>query len=290
MLAPRSDSGGILARNVADISLAFGALSPQLEDRPPTRDIRVGFYEDDGYFPASTAIKRAVREAAATLQQLGTTVVDFSPPDVSEALAIFYGLFGADAGAMWRTQLAGGPIDPRIKDLLTLASMPNPVRPIAAAVMALRGQRRLARTLRITGRADDARVAELVNGRDRYRRRFATAMDAAGVDVLLGPPSCVPAFRHGTTRELGPASVSYTCLYNLLAYPAGVISTTTVRGEETTSRPRSREKMLDVARVIDEGSAGLPIGVQVVARPNREDQVLAIMQALEDPSNVRSVV
>src|SRR5437667_8957509 len=39
-------------------------------------------------------------------------------------------------------------------------------------------------------------------------------------DALSRPPCSVPAFRHGTTQQLGPASVSYTCLYNLLAHPA----------------------------------------------------------------------
>jgi fatty acid amide hydrolase len=32
----------------------------------------------------------------------------------------------------------------------------------------------------------------------------------------------------------------------------------------------------------DAGSAGLPVGVQVVARPWREDVVLAVMQRLQD--------
>jgi fatty acid amide hydrolase len=33
---------------------------------------------------------------------------------------------------------------------------------------------------------------------------------------------------------------------------------------------------------VEEGSAGLPVGVQVVARHWREDQVLAVMAALEE--------
>ena len=42
-----------------------------------------------------------------------------------------------------------------------------------------------------------------------------------------------------------------------------------------------REKMYATARLIDEGSARLPVGVQVIAEPNREDRVLAVMQALK---------
>jgi Asp-tRNA(Asn)/Glu-tRNA(Gln) amidotransferase A subunit family amidase len=203
---------------------------------------------------------------------------------VHEALDIFYGLFGADGGAEWRAQLDGGVVDPRIKDLLILAGMPNAARPFVAAMLRLQGQRTLARTMRISGLANEIRVAALLGHRDQYRRRFASDMVDAGVDVLICPPCSVPAFRHGTTRQLGPASVSYTCLYNLLAYPAGVVSTAIVREDETSSRPRSRETMFETARTIDKGSAGLRVGVQVVAEPGREDRVLAVMQALDEPA------
>lgn len=279
------DSGGLLARHVADLRLALNVLSPTLEPRPVPRELRIGMYDDDGFFPASPAIRRAVREAAATLTDRGFRVVPFTPPDVSEALAIFYGLFSADGGAAWRAQLDGGPADPRIKDLLMLAGMPNLARPAVAGLLRIQGQRRLASTLRLTGRADTARVESLIARRDSYRGVFSSAMTSTGVDVLLCPPCSVPAFLHGTTRDLGPASVNYTCLYNLLAYPAGVVSTTSVRQDEVATRPRSREKMLEAARLIDHDSAGLSCGVQVAARPGREDDVLSIMAALEQSSN-----
>ncbi|MDE3074646.1 MAG: amidase [Chloroflexota bacterium] len=282
------DSGGLLARFVADIRLGLDALSPSPTRRLQLPGVRVGFYEDDGYFPASPAIRRAVREAAAVLNQQGCQVAEFTPPDVSEALAIFYGLFGADGGAHWRAQLDGGTPDPRIKDLLTLAGMPNALRPLAATMLRLQGQPRLARTVRVTGKANDIQAAQLVQRRDVYRQRFAAAMSAAGVDVLICPPCAVPAFRHGSTRELGPASVSYTCVYNLLAYPAGVVTTTKVRAEEASGHPGSREKMLAAARAVDQGSAGLPVGVQVAAGPGGEDIVLAVMEALEASSEQRS--
>lgn len=276
------DSAGILTRRVSDLRLALDVLSPSAPGSGSLRDIRIGFYEDDGYFPASPALRRAVREAAAALTDHGCTVVPFSPPAVSEALAIFYGLFGADGGDTWRTQLNGETADPRLQDLLMLASMPSAVRPFASAALRLQGQPRLARTVTISGRANQTEIAALVRRRDAYRERFAAAMRAAGVHALICPPSPVPAFRHGTTREMGPASVSYTCLYNLLAYPAGVVSTNTVHEDETSDRPASREKMRATARAIDAGSAGLPIGVQVVAGSGRDDNVLAIMQALDE--------
>jgi len=74
-------------------------------------------------------------------------VTVFSPPDVSEAMAIFYGLLGADGGAEWKNKLAGGPIDARMKDLLMLAGAPNVMRGPVAAMLRLHGQPWLARTM-----------------------------------------------------------------------------------------------------------------------------------------------
>jgi fatty acid amide hydrolase len=278
------DSAGLLARHVEDLRLALYVLSPTLENRRTPKELRIGVYDDDGFFPASAAIRRAVREAAATLSDRGYRVVPFTPPDVSEALAVFYGLFGADGGAQWRSQLNGGAVDPRIKDLLMLTGVPALARPVFATLLRIQGQRRLASIMQAGGKEDAAGVESLVARRDAYRRAFSSAMTATGVDVLLSPPCSVPAFAHGTTRELGPASVNYTCLYNVLAYPAGVVSTTSVRQEEVGTRPHSREKMLETARSIDEGSAGLPCGVQVAAGAGREDDVLSVMAALEKDS------
>jgi fatty acid amide hydrolase len=54
-----------------------------------------------------------------------------------------------------------------------------------------------------------------------------------------------------------------------------------VRPGEETDRPRSWDAAQRTARKVERGSAGLPVGVQIVARPWREDVVLAVMAELE---------
>lgn len=70
-------------------------------------------------------------------------------------------------------------------------------------------------------------------------------------------------------------------LYNLLGMPAGVVPFTLVRPGEESDRPSSRDLVERTLRKTEQGSAGLPVGVQVVARHWREDLVLAIMRELE---------
>jgi amidase len=86
---------------------------------------------------------------------------------------------------------------------------------------------------------------------DRCRSALLTFLQP--YDAILCPVCAFPAPPHGTTLSL----ISYTDVYNLTGWPGAV-----VRGGTS--------------------SEGLPIGVQIVARPWREDVALAVAQVLEE--------
>jgi amidase len=76
-------------------------------------------------------------------------------------------------------------------------------------------------------------------------------------DVLLCPANAHPAVPHGTTDQgRNLAGYSYTMAFNLTGWPSTVVRCGT-------------------------SSEGLPIGVQVVAPPWREDVSLAVAQRLQ---------
>jgi fatty acid amide hydrolase len=60
-----------------------------------------------------------------------------------------------------------------------------------------------------------------------------------------------------------------------------VVAATRVRPGEESDREVSKDLADITAQQVEKGSAGLPVGVQVVARHWREDIVLAVMAALE---------
>lgn len=272
------DAAGLLARSVRDVRLAMTVLGSPVADAP-AQGLRIGVYDDDGYFPVSAAIRRAVREAGQAVQSTGCAVESFQFPNIDEILHVFYGLLTADGADDPKAFMADSTYDVRIKDLMTLARLANPLRPPVAALYRMRGQRRVAQLLGWAGRQSPAGKATLLERRDRLRNAFAESMGA--FDVLVGPPCALPAVTHGATRELAAASVSYTLAYNTLAWPAGVVAATRVRTDEEHGRVASSDRVDDTARKVDEGSAGLPVGVQVAARPGREDLVLAVMGELE---------
>jgi hypothetical protein len=67
-------------------------------------------------------------------------------------------------------------------------------------------------------------------------------------------------------------------LTTMLGLPAGVVPVTRVRPGEESDRPDSKDRSIEAARTAEQGSAGLPVGVQVVGRHWREDLVLAAMR------------
>ena len=97
--------------------------------------------------------------------------------------------------------------------------------------------------------------------RDTLRARFLAQMRE--YPILLCPAAAISAFRHGERAWLIEGKTvnyldawSYTEWFNLLGNPAAVV-------------PVSRS------------GEGLPIGVQIIGRPWREEQVLAVAAALE---------
>ncbi len=274
------DSAGPLARKVADLRLAMDVLGAPV---PGARidGVVIGIYDDDGFMPASAAVRRAVRQAGQALEAAGAHIVPFEPPGVLEALDLFYGLFTADGAAAYEKLIAGELLDTRIRQLMQLATISSPLRQALGLGLTVAGQRRLSHLIRTTGIRTQDEVRAMLNRRDAYGKRFETAMTRAGVDAVLCPPNALPALTHGASGDLGPAGVSYTALYALLGWPAGVVPVTRVRPGEMDRRARGGDLIDRAARRVDKDSAGLPVGVQVAARPRREDLILAVMAAVE---------
>jgi Asp-tRNA(Asn)/Glu-tRNA(Gln) amidotransferase A subunit family amidase len=274
------DSAGPIARTVADVKLGMDALGAPVPDAT-VDGLVIGLYDDDGFVTASTAVRRAALQAASALEAAGARVVPFEPPSVTEAMDVFYGLISADGAKAFEALIAGEHVDPRIRQLMQLGTMPAWLRPVVGAGLAVARQGRLSHLIRTTGLRTDEQVQALIARRDAYRKRFEEAVTKAGVDVILCPPHALPALTHGASADLGQASFNYTLLYNVLAWPAGVVPVTRVRPGEMDRRARGGDLIDRAARRVDKGSAGLPVGVQVAARPHREDLILAVMAAVE---------
>lgn len=281
---------GVLARRVADVAIGLETINganiePALAladyRRVDVSRLRVASYAHDGTLAVAPAVARAVREAANVLLQCGADVLEWSPPAVPEAVHLYFALVSGDGARGLKHALRGERPDPRLKTLTLLAGLPGPARRLARGILNRLGQPTLGSFLSHFGFGKVSEHWTLVEAQMDYQTRFAASLESNGIDVLLCPPCALPAFTHGASHDLGVAG-GYGALWNLLGYPTGVVPVSRVRAGEEVGRKPSRDLVEKAALRVEEGSAGLPVGVQVVARPWREHLVLAAMQAIEE--------
>ncbi len=287
---------GPLARQVSDVVLGLrvmvdhvaaqpNGLNPPLPWRAPEAvelpQLRVAVLPQVSDWTPAPAIRRALREAAEALRAQGAVVEEWTAaPDTTEGVLLFFQIVAASGFASLRQLLADEAPTPLIRPTYRLMGMPNAVLPLLGQMLERRGERRLSRMLRSAVKRTAAGYLDLLGDRLAYEGRFRAALQAGGYAAILLPALPLPAVRHGDTQNLADFWGA-TLLFNVLGWPAGVVPVTRVRPGEESDRPSRSEKTEQAARQVEQGSAGLPVGVQVAAAPWREDRVLAVMAALE---------
>ncbi len=302
---------GPLARHVEDLALAMRVLVGRVAARsssvasaaqPTSREsdavplawpdpaavqlsgLRIGYWTDDGYYsPASTALGRAVEDAAAALRLARDRCRAHRAAQCRRSDAAILCVGGV--------RRRGGDAQPARAWACRSASPAD----AAAGALAALGAGHCRRLVRAgwqssaskhhprVGAISAAACWRLVNRRNEFNLRFLNRLIDGGFTAFLTPPHALPAMPHGTSLELMPAG-SYALLPNLLDFPAGVVAATRVAADETNvgaAGAALTDACDRTARQSLRTAAGLPIGVQVVGVPWREDIVLAIMAALE---------
>ena len=281
---------GPMARTAADVALFFRALEPRYmaahdplvsptaaqSDKP----VRIGFYDDDSIVRPSPAVRRAIEQAGVALGRRGYELVPFMPPAVREAIALYFALMSADGGVTARGLIAHSPVEPVLAPLLRTAALPNAARMLLAQGLDALGEGRTAFVLRQLGEKPVAELWRLTKAARDYRLTLLGAMADAGVDLVLCPAHATPAVPHTKSAEFLLAG-SYSMLWNLVQFPAGVVPVTSVSKGETARQPLTRDRIETTAILVDRESAGLPVGVQIVGRPFQDEAVLDCMVALE---------
>jgi fatty acid amide hydrolase len=286
--------GGPLARTVDDLALFYaaldttklGALDPRVPPVAwsdprgvPVERLRVGVYTNDGVLPASAAMVRGVERAAEILRARGCRVVPFTPPDVASLIDSYLGALSADGGKVMSAALEGGAIDDVLVPLVRLAKVPAKMRHGVARGASLLRERRLARMLDAMGEKTVEELWRLTDRVRTYRSTLLDAMEKAEIDVLLCPAFATPALPHGMSKNFTLAAC-YPMLFNAVQFPAGVVPVSRVRADEVV-RGGAKDSVEKHAAKVDAKSAGLPVGVQVAARPWQDHVVLGVMRAIE---------
>jgi Asp-tRNA(Asn)/Glu-tRNA(Gln) amidotransferase A subunit family amidase len=244
---------GPMARTVADLKVLFEVMQgPDVGDtcaapvplrwpsEEETRNLTIGYFEDDGRTPVTAETRAAVQTAAGCLLRAGFQVERFRPEGLEEARQLWWKYFVVAGGMLLRPMFEGRESDlsPILKDFLQLSSS----EPALTADTLL-----------------DAWIK-----RDLLRARFFAQMQR--YPILLCPAAAIPAFRHRERSwQVDSKTVqyldawSYTEFFNVLGNPAAVVpighsSEGLPIGVQIVGRPWDEERVLAVAAALEKES------------------------------------
>jgi Asp-tRNA(Asn)/Glu-tRNA(Gln) amidotransferase A subunit family amidase len=246
---------GPMARTVADLQVLFEVMAgPDDGDtssapvplrrvpRDDLKQIRIGYFEDDGRTPVTPETRAAVRTAAEALQHAGFEVVPIRPEGLEEARQLWWKLFGV-AGGMVLGPLTKGheaELSPLLKEFLGWVAAEPP---------------HSGHTLLCTWLQRDALRAQILAQMQVF-------------PILLCPAAAIPAFRHGERSWVVEGKTvkyldawSYTEWFNLLGNPGAVVPVGQSAeglpiGVQIVGRPWEEELVLAVAAEVERECGG----------------------------------
>ncbi len=139
-----------------------------------TRNLRIGYFEDDGRTPVTRETRAAVRIAAEGLRSAGFQVEPFQPEGLEQARQLWWKYFVVAGGMLLRPMFEGREADlsPILKQFLEISAAEPPL-------------------------TADTLLNYWIE-RDLLRARFFAQMQR--YPILLCPAAAIPAFRHGERR------------------------------------------------------------------------------------------
>lgn len=245
------------------------------------RKYRIGYYVDDGWFTPIPAIQRAVLEAKAQLEAAGHTLVPFHPPSIPVVMRYFVRAVCVDGGSFLLRKLFNDIVDPILYSQVVLFMIPLWLQR-ALAYPAKFVFPRLANIMHSMP-LNTSELRETYADIEDYRGDFVVMMKEQKLDALLCPPQVMTAPKHNVPARLF-AACSYTALFNLLDFGAGVVKVTEVTAEDDRKLEEEYPSTDPWYRLVKEsckGCVGYPVAVQVAAPPYKEETVLRILRDIE---------
>jgi len=245
---------GPMARHVKDLALLFRVLvdlpdveatgADEILDPTKIRGAHVAWYPEDGTTPVPNEIKMAVESAARALADGGLETFAALPPGVSKASQLWIDLFSRAANSEIASLYRGHEHEAGLLVSRFLHNANDEPN-------------------EFEDRIDNAeRLARAVVERERLRENLLRWMKRT--PLILAPVGATVAFEHG--RQRVDVNGTYVSVFRAFSYSQAF----NVFGFPSVAVPAGKT------------SSGLPIGVQVIGRPNEEFTVLAAASVIEE--------
>ncbi|XP_053325142.1 vitamin D3 hydroxylase-associated protein-like [Spea bombifrons] len=249
-----------------------------------SKPLRVGYYESDGFTMPNPGMRKALLETKKLLEKAGHTLVPFTPPRIEYAkLELFYKAVLGDGGKTLQEKLKNNISDPNLKDLKMNVNTSSVWKKILSFVLRPLYPR-MARFLNSSRGASSVKEHwKHHTAVQEYQREFIAEWRKMNLDVLLCP-MLGPAYNIGYAGKL-LVTISYTMLFNVLQFPAGAVTVSSV-SEKDEEELKGYEGYYNdpwdkLFKKAVEGAVGLPLSVQCVALPHQDELCLRFMKEVE---------
>ncbi|CAE1298333.1 FAAH [Acanthosepion pharaonis] len=239
--------------------------------------LRIGYYLTDPLVTASPASQRAVLVVKKFLEANGHTLVEFNPPRMQFAIYLAMKIL-MQSGKIYHNAIlhenAVAPLKPLFYTegkRIFLSFLIYLYDPLYSSMM-----------YNIKGVKSSKEWYKMANAKKEYCREFQNAWQSQQLDAIICPSMASASAVKDQMFFTGVPS--YTLFYNLLDYPAGVLPVTKVTKADSKEHANYKPKHLleKFIKNLMNGATGLPIGIQCVAPPYKEELVLRLMIEIEE--------
>ncbi|VDK75438.1 unnamed protein product, partial [Onchocerca ochengi] len=246
--------------------------------------LRIGYFVEDGFLKPVPACSRVVVQTVEKLKAAGHEMVLFKLPEPEKAASLFFRRLMPNGRKELLQLYSNEIIPPSFRVLIFYLKLPDFMCNIISYILSF-----ISTPLSISCGSFVKNLKELrITQRmiDEYIEKFVREWEAFELDALICPAFTVPAVPHDYPNRLAICAFS-TGLFNLLDFPAGVVPTGTVNPDDDklladeASWRAGNDLALKTLRKAARNSAGLPVAVQVVTLPLKEEKCLSVMKEVE---------
>ncbi|CUS07150.1 unnamed protein product [Tuber aestivum] len=267
-----------------------------VRDEMGGKRVRWGVLRDDGIVTPSPACNRALDNVIIALKSQAQEVVELvsdNNPSVLESLCTASRLLYSDGGSTFSSHFQSffESNDSGMRLVSRYFSLPRWVKFLHwAFVKYLKRDEIWAALIKDWSPTSSVDQWKLVSKRERIRAEWDKFWSENELDFIVCVPNPLPAIPHGGGKNAF-VNCSYTLIWSLMDYAAGVLPVTRVDKEKDALTPGFKINSNTVARSAykdydADKMHGLPVGVQIVARRFEEEKVIwgleKVKSVLED--------
>ena len=279
---------GPICRSVADLEVFLRVYNdfnridrtlPPLPWRQPEFRKRVASIAPFALFELSDATSRAQKTAESALISQGFEIVPLDFADfIEELISLCLSLLMKNtilSDVLLRKHHMKEPILNVYNELALVFSIPSAILKVAKGKYSLREQFMISALIQAREVNNNVLLRKLAD----FKAKIIKIFESNGVDLALCP-GLPPAVPRGSSGEL-TLSVIYMFIWNILDFPSGAITTTTVNEDEQHYSSKHQDKFTRRMEEVMKNSAGLPVGVQVVGPPFAEENIVELLKIIE---------